>query len=172
MDEDSLYLTLSEHDLYAYIRPAMKKEWNSLQSGDCMDEFSATSTTNFFPLTCCAKHKQHDRWEPGLFREENRCREMICLCSKTYSCYYYQINKFSSSCKSLKKRTLEDCGDSPMSKSCHVLEEVINVTSTNRGFRTIHHAVATYEQEMKRLSYFYPKRNVQQDRRHTLPPNI
>ena len=29
MDTDSLYLTLSKHDWYDCIRPAMKKEWNS-----------------------------------------------------------------------------------------------------------------------------------------------
>ena len=39
MEIDSLYLALSEHDLYEFIRPAMKKVWNSLRSGDCTDEF-------------------------------------------------------------------------------------------------------------------------------------
>ena len=34
VDTDSLYLALSEHDMYYCIRPAMKKEWNSLRSGD------------------------------------------------------------------------------------------------------------------------------------------
>ena len=67
MDEDSLSLTLSERDLYVCIRHAMKKEWNSLQSGDCADEFSANSTTNFFPFTCCAKHRKHDRRKPWTF---------------------------------------------------------------------------------------------------------
>ena len=40
--------------------------------------------------------------------------------------------KFSS--KGLNKRTLEDCGDGPMAKYRKVLDEFINVTSTNRGF--------------------------------------
>ena len=47
------------------------------------------------------------------------------------------------------KRTLENCGDGPMSKYRKVLEEAVNVISTNRGFRTMKHSVATYEQTKK-----------------------
>ena len=83
---------------------------------------------------------------------------MLCLCSKTYCCYDKQVNKYKFSSKGLNKRTLEDCGDGPMSKYRKVLEEAVNVTSTNRGFRTIQHSVATYEQTKKGLSYFYPGR--------------
>ena len=54
-----------------------------------------------------------------------------------------------------------------MSKYRKVLGEVVNVTSTNRGFRTIQHSVATYEQTKIRLSYFYPKRIVEEDGIHT-----
>ena len=96
-----LYLALSEHDVYDCIRPAMKQEWNSLRSGDCTDEFLANSTTIFFSRTCCAKHKKHDRRKRGLFKEEFRCTEMTCLCSKTYCCYDSQSNKFKVSSESL-----------------------------------------------------------------------
>ena len=47
------------------------------------------------------------------------------------------------------KKTLEDCGDEPMSKSRKAMEESVIVTSTNKGFRTIQHSVATYEQTKK-----------------------
>ena len=33
-----------------------------------------------------------------------------------------------------------------MTKYRKVLDEIINVFSTDRGFRTVHHSVATYEQ--------------------------
>ena len=36
-----------------------------------------------------------------------------------------------------------------MSKYRKVLEEAVNVTSTNRRFRTMMHSVATYEQTKK-----------------------
>ena len=46
------------------------------------------------------------------------------------------------------------------------------MTSTRRGFRVIDHNVGTFEQTKKRLSYFHPKRIVQEDRIHTRPPTI
>ena len=54
-----------------------------------------------------------------------------------------------------------------MAKYRKVLEEAVNVTSTNRGLRLIQHSVATYEQTKKGLSYFYPKRIVEEEGIHT-----
>ena len=135
----------------------MWKDWNSRRSGVCADELSAKSVTNFLPGTCCARHKKHHRREPGLFKEEFRCTEMICLCCKTYCCKNSQTNNFKFISKSFKKRTLEDCGECPFSNYGKVLEEVVNVTTTNRGFWAIQLAVATHEQTKERLSYFYSK---------------
>ena len=59
-----------------------------------------------------------------------------------------------------------------MSKYRRVLDEAINLRSTNRRFRIINHMVATYEQTKKGLSYFYPKRQVQDDGNHTKPLNL
>ena len=56
-----------------------------------------------------------------------------------------------------------------MSNYRKVLKEAVNVTSTNRGYRTIQHSIATYEQTKKGLSYFYPKRIVEEDGIHTKP---
>ena len=57
----------------------------------------------------------------------------------------------------------------PMSKYRKVLEEAVNVTSTNRGFRSMKHGVATYEQTRKGV---YPKRLVEEDRIHTKPLDL
>ena len=133
-----------------------------MRTEDCKDDFTANATTNFFPRTCCTKHMKHDKREPGLFKEEFRCTEM-CLCSKTYCCYDSISDKYKFSSKRLSRKTLEDCGDGPMAKYRKVLDEVINVTSTNREFRIVHHSVATFEQTKKGLSYFYPKRIVDTD---------
>ena len=172
MDNDPLYLALSEKELYDCIRPTIKQEWNSLRNGDCTDEFSADSTTNFSSRTCCAKHKKHDGREPGLFKEEFRGTEMICLCSKTYCCFDSESNKFNFSSKGLDKTTLEVCGDGLMSKHPKVLERFVEVTSTNESFCAIQHAVATYVQTRKGLSSFYPKGIVQKDGKHNRRPNI
>ena len=167
MDTDSLYLDLAEKELEDCIRPEMRAEWQRLRSNDCVDNFTADAVANFFPLTCCVKHKQHDKREPGLFKEEFRCTEMLCLCSKTYCCYDVTSNKLNFSSKSLNKRVLEQSGGGPLEKYRIVLKEKVNVTSNNRGFRTNNHSVATYEQVKKGLSYFYPKRIVESDGTHT-----
>ena len=172
MDTDSLYLALSEKELCDCIREEAKAEWGLLRTEDCKDDFTANATTNFFPRTCCTKHIKHDKREPGLFKEEFRCTEMLCLCSKTYCCYDSNSNKYKISSKGLNKRTLEECDDGPMAKYRKVLDEFINVTSTNRGFRTVHHSVGTYEQTKKGLSYFYRKRIVDTDGIRTRPLNL
>ena len=154
MDTDSLYLALSEEDLEDVILPEKRAEWDQLRSKGCTDNFTANATDDFFPRTCCNAHKKHDKREPGLFKEVFRCAEMLCLCSKTYCCYDRKSNKDKISSKGLNKRTLEDCGDGPMSKYRKVLLETVNVTSTNIGVRTIQRSIDTYEQTKKRLSYF------------------
>ena len=157
MDTDSLYLARSEVNLEDIILAEKRKEWNAIRSRDYTYSFTANATGNFFPRTCCSSHKKHDKREPGLFKEEFRCTEMLCLWSKTYCCYDRKSNKYKFSSKGLNKRTLEDCGDGPMTKYPKVLEEAVNVTSTNRGFRTIKHSFANYEQTKKGIVLFLPK---------------
>ena len=99
------------------------------------------------------KTQQHDKREPGLFKEEFRCTETLCLCSKTYCCYDVTSNKIKFSTKSLNKPVLEKSGDGPLEKYRRSLDEKVNVTSNIRGFRTNNHSVATYEQVKKGLSY-------------------
>ena len=72
MDTDSLYLALSEKELYDCIREESKVESELLRTEDCKYEFTANATTIFFPRTCCTEHKKHDKREPGLFKEEFR----------------------------------------------------------------------------------------------------
>ena len=57
MDTDSLYLALAEKELEDCIRPEMRAEWQRLQSNVCADRFTADAVANFFPRTCCVKHK-------------------------------------------------------------------------------------------------------------------
>ena len=134
-----------------------------------VDSFTADAVANFFPRMSSVKHKQHDKREPGLFKEQFRCKEMLCLCSKTYCCYDVTSNKHKFSGKGLNKRVLEQSGDGPLEKYRRVLNEKVNVTSNNRGFRTNNYSVATYEQVKKDLSYFYPKRIAESDGIHTQP---
>ena len=172
METDSPYLALAENELKDCIRPEMRAEWRKLRSNDCVDSFTADAVANFFPRRCCVKHKQHDKREPGLFKEEFRCTEMLCLCSKTYCCYDVSSNKFRISSKGLNKRVLEQSGGGPLQKYRRVLNEKVNVTSNNRGLRTNNQSVATYEQVKEGLFYFYPKRIVESDGIYTQPLNL
>ena len=150
----------------------MRAEWHRLRSNDWLENFAADAVANFFCRTCCAKHKQHDKREPGFFKEEIRCTEMLCLCSKTNCCYDVTSNKLKISSKGLNKRVLEQSGDGPLEKYPRVLNEKVNVTSNKRGFRTNSHYVATYEQTKKSLSYFYPVKTVKTDGIHTQRDNF
>ena len=172
MDTDSLYLALAEKELEDCIRPEMRAEWQKLRSNDCVANFTADAVANFFPRTCCVKYKQHDKRKPGLFKEEFRCTEMLCLCSKTYCCYDVNSNKLKFSSKGLNKHALEQSGDGPLEKYRRVLNEKVNVTSNIGGLRTSNHSVATYQQVKKGLSYFYAKRIVETDGIHTQPHNL
>ena len=113
MDTDSLYLALSEENLEDMILPEKRNEWEAIRSHDSTDSFTANATDNFSPGTCCTAHKKHDKREPGLFKEEFRCSEMLCLCSKSYCCYDRKSKKYKLSGRGLNKRTLEDCGMDP-----------------------------------------------------------
>ena len=161
MDTESLYLVLPEKEPEDCIRPATRAEGQRLRSNDCLDSFTADAVAKFFPRTCRVKHKQYDERKPGLFKEEFRCTEMLCLCSKTYCCYDVTSNKLKFSSKSLNKRVLQQSGDGPLEKYRRVLNEKVNVTSNKRGFRTNNHSFATYDQTKKCLSLFYPKRITQ-----------
>ena len=86
MDTDLLYLALAGKGLEDCIRPETRAEWLSFRSNYCVDSFTADAVANFFPRTCFVKHKQHDKREPGLFKEEFNCSEMFCPRSKTYCC--------------------------------------------------------------------------------------
>ena len=106
-----------------------------------------------------------------IFSERSSAVRKCCVYASKPIVVDSNSNKYKFSSKGLSK-TSEDCGDGPMAKYRKVLDEFINVTSTNRGFRTVHHSVATYEQTKKGLSCFYPKRIVDADGTHTRPLSL
>ena len=127
----------------------MKAEWQKLRSKDCVDSFTADELAYFSPGTCCLKHKQHDNTEPGLSRREFGCTEMVCLCSKTYCCYDVTSNKLKFSSNLLSIRLLEQSSYGPLENYLKLLNERVNVTSNNKGFRTNNHSVGTHEKFRK-----------------------
>ena len=95
------------------------------------------------------------------------------LCSKNFCCYDNKSDNFKFSRKSLNKRVLEDSGVGLMSKYKRKLDEAVNFTITNKGFRYLFHMVATKENNTKKgLIYFYPRRQVQNDEFQTKPTKL
>ena len=125
----------------------------------------------FLPQACCVKQKQHDRREPGLFKEEFRCSVRLYLCSRTTCCYEVTFNKLKFSSNGLNEHVWEQSGDGLLDMYRTVLKKKVNVTSNSRGFRANNHSVATCEQSKKSLSYCYLKRIAESDGIHTQLPN-
>ena len=169
MDTNSLYLAVLHDSLEDCIKLDMREACNNIRMNNCSHNLAKDSSNNLFPRSCCSKHIKHDKREPGISREEFRCTEMICLCSKTYCCFGQSTDKIKFSSQGLNKRTLEESGVGPLEKYRCVLDEKTNVQSTNRGFRAIQHPVCTYQQTKRGLSNFYPKRIVLDDGIHTKP---
>ena len=171
MVTDSLYLALAEKEQEDCIRPEMRanrrgSDQMTVSIVSLLMQWQISSQKN------CVKHKQHEKREPGLFKEEFRCTEFLCLRSKTYCCYNVVSNKLKISSKLLNKRVLEQSGHGPLEKFRRGLNEKENVTLKNRGFRKNNNFVATFEQVNKNLSFFYPKQIVKSDEIHTQPLNL
>ena len=115
---------------------------------------------------CRDKHEKRDKKEPGLCKEELRCPEVLCLCSKTYCCQDETSDKFKFNSKVLNNRTLEQSDDGPQEKCRKVLDDSVKNT-TNEV-----HTVAAYEQIKGAISSFYLPRIVESDGIHTQPLNL
>ena len=145
MDTDSLYLALAKKELEDCIKPEMRVEWHRLGSNHCVDSFTADAIASLFPRTCCVKHKQHDKREPGFFKQEFRCTEMLCLCSKTYCCYDVTSDNFKFHSKVSTNAHWNRAATYHWKKYRRILNEKINVTSNNRELPTNNHSLAAYE---------------------------
>ena len=103
------------------------------------------------------RDKKHDSREPGPFKEEFTCFEVLCLSSNTCCCYHTASNKLKISSKGLNKCIVEQNRDGPVQKSRKFLDDSLSIESTNRDFTSKDHTVARYEQTKRGLSYVCPK---------------
>ena len=114
MDTDSLYLTLAEEDLDECIFPSERAEWTEKRSKDCRDDFRTDAKNNFFPRTCCSKHKKQDKREPG-WRSSDAPKCYACVVKRIAAMIEKSKHKFNSKAL-LNKRALEDSGDEEIKK--------------------------------------------------------
>ena len=156
LDTGSLYLAVAEKEVENCIRSEKKAEWEQLRSKGCTKSFLADAVGNFFPRICCDKHKKNKTSESLISSKRSSGVRKCCLCSETYCCYNKTTNKLKFSSESLNRWILEQSVDSPLEKYRKVLDERVNITSTNRGFRTKDHTNATYEQTKQGNHPFTP----------------
>ena len=71
--------------------------------------------------------------------------------------------------KGLTKRILGQSRDGPLETYRKVPDERVHITAKDRGFRTKDHAVGTFEQAKRGLSYFHPNRKIEDNGIHTQP---
>ena len=173
MDTDSFQLALSEESLEDVILPKKRAEWDQLRFEDCTDNFTVNATDNFFLELAVMPTRNMVRKSRVSSKKSLDVQKCCVSVAKHSVVMISRLTDYKFSSRGLNKRTLEDSGDGgPMTKYRKKLEESVNVTSTNRGFRTIQHSVATYEQTKKRLSYFYPETIVEEDGIHTKPLHV
>ena len=68
MNTDSRYLAIANDKWCHCFQPAKKQEWDALRQQGCNDTFQADAIQNFFPRTCCSKHKKCYKREPTRFQ--------------------------------------------------------------------------------------------------------
>ena len=154
----SLHLALAENELEDRIWAELKAELKRPRPKGCTDNFTADAFAILFVQRCCEKHKKHDKRESGLFKDEFRWTEMLCLCNKTYCCYDVTTDNHKSSSKGLNKRVLEHSGAGPLEKYRRVVDQKkYYVNKQNFSNKQSHW---WYDQIRKRLFYFYRKRFV------------
>ena len=142
------------------------KSWNYYAAKSVLIRSLLAPAAVSFPTRVTLNTKKHDKREPGLVKKEIGCTKVLNFCSKSNCCYNSLSENFKFKIRELNKPTFKECGDGPMAKYLNVLEETENVTSTNRGFRTKNHRVATYEQTKTALFYIHQKRIVESDGFH------
>ena len=111
----------------------------------------------------CDKHKKHDK-KRRFFEEEfrlQRCYVSVARLTAVTMLLRTSLNSVAKVYLSMYKYRLY-----PLNKYRRDLDEKIDITSTNRGFRTNNHIVATYEQVRKTL-LILSKKNVENDEIHT-----
>ena len=173
MDTDSLYLALSEKILEDVILPEKRAEWDQLRSKDCIDNFTANATDNFSPELAVMTTRNMIRENRVSSKKSLDVQKCCVSVAKHIVVMKNRLTSTSLPAKdSIKEHWKSMAIGGPMAKYRKVLEEAVDVTSTNRGFRTIQHSVTTYEQTKKRLSYFYPKRIVEEDGIHPKPLHL
>ena len=170
-DTDLLYLAFAEENLFDCDRPEKKDSKGKMRENDSEIHLEKIEIQIFFHECLVALTRNTINESLDCLKKDLGIRG-CCLCSKTFCCFDDKSDKIKFSSKGLNKIVLEESRHGPMAKYKKLLDEAINLISINKRFGTIHHMVAAYEQTKKGLSYFYPKKQVQDGGRHKKSLNL
>ena len=141
---DSAYIAFSSPDWQSLVKD--KERFESVKN-------------EWFPRDDCPEHAAYDRRTPMLFKEEWKGEGFVGLCSKTYFCYGGETANDKYSCKGLQK----SLNKLEFNDYLKVLKTQKSGSGQNRGFRVSNGHMYTYAQDKHGLSYFYPKRKLNND---------
>jgi hypothetical protein len=179
---DSFYLACSEVDLDLIFNE------NSLNHDGSRDDIDVKKWAVQDAFLEDTVNKPESKRRPGLFKLEWAGDSMIALCSKLYHGWNYDQEDFvrwanepddtdrfvnpspnnrKISCKGLNKKANET--NLTPDVFTKVLEEKLQMSGRNSGFRVLHGRMYMYKQIRRSLSYFYMKRVVQPDGVSTKP---
>ena len=153
MDTDSWYPPLAEKEQKDCIRPEMKAEWEQQRSGQ-----------NVVPIVSLLMQLEFLSGKSVVTSTKNMSSEVLVFSKRSsgvLKCCVFVVRVtaattkpligWNSAPKGLNKRTLEQSGGGPLEKCRTVPGERVNITSTNRGFRTKDHTIATCERTKRGL---------------------
>ena len=151
---------MSEENLEDVILPEKRAEWDQLRSKDCTDNFTADATDNFSTALAVMSTRNMIR-ENQVSSKKSLDVQKCCVSVPKH--IVVMIKRLKST--PVKDSIKEYWKSVAMADQCQSIatgwRNLLMYYSTNTEFRTIQHNVATYEQTKKRLSYFYPKKIVE-----------
>ena len=155
-DTDSLYFALGADSLDKCVSEHKRWEYNHRLYDFCFDNVRHPDA--FLQRRCCKKHFDDDGKEPGLFKSECRCTQVIALCSKTYICELC-TEGVKLSAKGVNNQIV--LKNNPLKKFKGVLDSKVSAGSRNVGFVEKDGQIFTYATERLAFPWLYLKREVQ-----------
>jgi hypothetical protein len=142
MDTDSMYMGLSAESFEVLIKSEMRAEWEE-------------EKLDWFPDNSTPERAAYTRRTPGLFKQEWKGDEMVCLTKKSYYCHGTK-DKNKMAAKGIQGRNNADILTLEKYKEALYGRKIIQVT--NRGFRVHDNEMTSYTQRKDGLCPIYDAR--------------
>ena len=154
-DTDSWYASFGGSSLDESVSEHKRWEFNHRLYDFCFDD--ERHPESFLQRRCCKRHHEDDAKEPGIFKLETKCQQIVALCSKTYVCLQ-SAGEVKLSAKGVNNKVVKR--DNPLEKFKQVLESRQSSGSVNVGFVERRGKIFTYSAYREAFPWLYVKRRV------------